>query len=114
MLTVADFGVVNPPAVLIFTSTQQRTCASVTIIDDNLNEGTETFTLTLSSTNFQVNILTSSALVIIADNEGKIKIFNNVLLDTGTCRDVNFSFECCVQLMLIIIMLVYGHVRGCL
>ena len=72
-MTTADFGELNPPAVLTFTSTQQRICTIVAIIDDNLNEGTETFTLTLSSTNFQVNILTSSALVIIADNEGKIK-----------------------------------------
>ena len=73
IVIAADFGELNPPAVLTFTSTQQRICTIVAIIDDNLNEDTETFTLTLSSTNFQVNILTSSALVIIADNEGKIK-----------------------------------------
>ena len=73
-MTTADFGELNPPAVLIFTSTQQRICTIIAIIDDSIIEGSETFTVTLSATNFQVNILTSSSLVIIADNEGKIKI----------------------------------------
>ena len=73
-MTTADFGELNPPAILTFTNTQQRICTIVAIIDDSIIEGSETFTVTLSATNFQVNILTSSSLVIIADNEGKVKI----------------------------------------
>ena len=72
MLIAADFGELNPPAVLVFTNNQQRSCASVAIIDDDIVEGSETFGVSLSSTNFQVDILSSNAPVSIADNEGKI------------------------------------------
>jgi hypothetical protein len=73
-LTAADFGELNPPAVLTFTNTQQRTCVNVLIVDDDVVEPLETFTVTLSSTNFQVNILTRNALVNITDNDGKLII----------------------------------------
>ena len=69
-LTAADFGELNPPAVLTFTSIQQRACANVVIIDDNIVDPLEFFFVTLSSTNFQVNVLVRNALVIIADNDG--------------------------------------------
>ena len=69
-LTAADFGELNPPAVLTFMSTQQRACTNVVIIDDNIVDLLESFTVTLSSTNFQVNIVIRNALVIIADNDG--------------------------------------------
>ena len=72
LLTAADFEELNPPAVLTFTSTQLRDCTNIAIVDDILIEQTETFTVTLSSTNFQVNILNSNALVIIDDNDGKM------------------------------------------
>ena len=75
--TAADFGELNPPAVLTFTSTQFRDCANIAIVDDNLIEGPETFNVILSSNNFQVNILSSTALVIIADNDSKI---TNILI----------------------------------
>jgi hypothetical protein len=73
-LTAADFGELNPPAVLTFTSTQQRSCVNVVIIDDDVVEPLESFTVTLSSTNFQVNILIRNALVNITDNDGKLMI----------------------------------------
>ena len=69
-LTAADFGELSPPAILTFTSTQQRACANVVIIDDNIVDPLEFFTVTLSSTNFQVNVLIRNALVIITDNDG--------------------------------------------
>ena len=72
MLIAVDFGELNPPAALVFTDNQQRTCANITIIDDNIVEGPETFSVTLSSTNFQVDVLSSNVPVFIADNEGKI------------------------------------------
>ena len=80
LLTAADFGELNPPATLTFTSTQSRDCANIGIIDDNLIESTESFTVTLSSTNFQVNILNSNALVFIADNDSKITILHIMLI----------------------------------
>ena len=78
-LTAADFGELSPPAVLTFTSTQQRACANVVIINDNSIEQLEFFTVTLSSTNFQVNILIRNALVIIADNDGNNYYYPNII-----------------------------------
>ena len=91
-LTAADFGELNPPADFSFTSTQQRICANIAIIDDNIIEPLESFTVTLSSTNFQVNILIRNALVSIVDNEGKIIISSHCNIDAGyydTCTLLN-------------------------
>ena len=74
LLTAADFVKHNPPADLTFTSTQWRICANIAIIDDDIIEPLESFTVTLTSPDFQVNILICSALVFIADNDGKITI----------------------------------------
>ena len=88
-LTAADFGEFNPPAVLTFTSTQQRACANIVIIDDNIIEQLEFFTVTLSSTNFQVNILIRNALVIIADNDGNNYYHPNIIF-SAVCYDGYF------------------------
>ena len=74
LLTIVDYGEINPPAVLNFTNTQQRSCTNIEIIDDTIVEPLESFTVTLMSTHFQVNTLIRNALVFIADNDGKITI----------------------------------------
>ena len=75
----ADFGELNPPAVLSFTNTQSRDCANIQIVDDNIIETLESFNVILSSDNFQVNIINNIAPVFITDNDGKI-IANTMLI----------------------------------
>ena len=69
-----DFGDLNPPAVLVFTSVQVVSCADISIVDDNLIEPTEFFSVTLGSN--EVQVITDSNLdtaqVFIADNDGEL------------------------------------------
>lgn len=46
-------------------------CLNLTIIDDTLVEGMETFTVNLTSVNTEVNVAFRIAEVIIEDNDGK-------------------------------------------
>ena len=70
--TAADFGVLNPPAVFTFTSSQSVDCTQITIVNDNVVEATEFFSVSLDSTNPQVVIGISTASVFIADDDGKM------------------------------------------
>ena len=83
LLTAADFVELNPSAGLTFTSTQWRICANIAIIDDDIIEPLESFTVTLTSTDFQVNILIRNALVFTADNDGKITASYKYNFDAG-------------------------------
>ena len=71
--TAADFGELDPPQTLTFTSTQSTDCVDIPIVDDILIENTEVFNVELNSNDFQVIINIGSALVLIADNDGKIQ-----------------------------------------
>ena len=48
-------------------------CVDIQIVDDILIESTEVFNVELTSNDFQVIINIGSALVLIADNDGKIQ-----------------------------------------
>ena len=87
LLTAADFVELNPPAGLTFTSIQRRICVNIAIIDDDITEPLESFTVTLTSPDFQVNILIRNALVFIADNDGKITISCQYNFDAGYYND---------------------------
>ena len=70
--TAADFGELNPPAVFTFTSSQSVDCTQITIVNDNIVETDEFFSVSLDSTNPQVVIGLSTASVFIADDDGKM------------------------------------------
>ena len=70
--TAADFGELNPPAVFTFTSSQSVDCTQITIVNDNIVEADEFFSVSLDSTNPQVVIGLSTASVFIADDDGKM------------------------------------------
>ena len=71
--TAADFGELDPPQTLTFTSTQSVDCVDIQIVDDILIESTEFFNVELTSNDFQVIINIGSALVLIDDDFGKIQ-----------------------------------------
>ena len=74
MLIAADYGELDPPQTLTFTSAQMVDCVNIQIIDDNLVEGgvDEFFTVNLGSNDFQVVVDTNldAATVFIEDNDG--------------------------------------------
>lgn len=73
-MTAVDFGELDPPEVVTFTSTQFVDCVNIQITDDNTTEPAEFFNVQLSSTDVQViiNMDASSATVFIAISDGKI------------------------------------------
>lgn len=70
--TAADFGELDPPDTLTFTSIQSVDCVNLLITDDSISEPTEFFSVNLTSTEFQVIVNVDSAIVFIAANDGKI------------------------------------------
>ena len=79
MPTSADYGELNPPQTLTFTSTQMVDCVNIQITDDNLVEGIvdEFFTVSLGSNDFQVVVDNNldAANVFIADNDGMFHVY---------------------------------------
>ena len=58
-------------SVLLFSITDTQQCTTVGIIDDTTLETAETFSVQLSTSDVQVILLPSQAIVIISDDEGE-------------------------------------------
>ena len=75
-MTAADYGELNPSAVLTFTDSVSVACTNIQIVDDPLVEPTESFTVSLGTNEIQVIVDNTNnmdtAQVFIADNDGKL------------------------------------------
>ena len=72
-------------AVLVFTSAQSRVCVGILIVDDNIAETTESFSVHLTSSDALVIFNVSTASVFITDNDSKNPINFYILLARTGC-----------------------------
>lgn len=71
ILTGNDYG--NPvPSLLVFPVGTTSRCTDIPIINDDIYEGSETFSVSLASPSSSVNVSGSSAGVLIIDDDGMV------------------------------------------
>lgn len=69
ILTGNDYGI-PVPSLLVFPAGTTSLCTDIPITNDDVYEGNETFTVSLTSTSSSVNVSGSSAEVLIIDDDG--------------------------------------------
>ena len=70
-ITLDDYEDLSPPATLTFSNTQLVQCVDITIVDDNIAELTEVFSVVLSTNDTQIIVSYSTAEIFITDNDGE-------------------------------------------
>ena len=67
---VTDYSSIS--VTLTFDETSTRACSNISIVDDGIYEGTESFTVTLDSTDFEVILEPHTGSITITDNDSRL------------------------------------------
>ena len=67
---VDDFSLAE--VTIVLTPPDLDGCSSVAVVNDNVREGEETFSVTVSSPDEAIDLRSSTAVVTIQDNDGEI------------------------------------------